>query len=103
MAFTDMEIAEAHASVRSFAQAEDMYTLGLIYSTGQGGALELVKAHMWFNLAAARGSDAAKEARREVADMMSASEIAEAQKLAREWLKANKPVVQAPAPLAMAA
>lgn len=103
MAFTDMEIAEAHASVRSFAQPRDMYTLGLIYSTGQGGAVELVKAHMWFNLAAARGLEEAKEARREVADMMATSEIAEAQKLAREWLKANKPVVQDAAPMAMAA
>ena len=105
MAFTDIEIAEAHASVRSFAQPEDMYKLGLIYSTGQGGDVDLVQGHMWFNLAASRGVEAAKEARQEMADMMSAAQIAEAQKMAREWLRSNKPVERALAamPMAMAA
>jgi hypothetical protein len=41
---------------------------------------------MWFNLAASRGSEAAKESRRELADMMSKDLIAEAQRRAREWL-----------------
>lgn len=87
MAFTDAEIAEAHQAVRNAPHCEDLYRLGLIYATGQGGETDLVQAHMWFNLAAARGSEAAKESRRELADMMSATEIAEAQRRAREWLK----------------
>jgi TPR repeat protein len=87
MAFTDAEIAEAHQAVRDAGQCEDLYKLGLIYATGQGGATDLVQAHMWFNLAAARGFEAAKESRQELACMMSASEIAEAQRRAREWLK----------------
>jgi hypothetical protein len=41
---------------------------------------------MWFNLAASRGSEAAKECRRELSDMMSKDLIAEAQRRAREWL-----------------
>ena len=86
MAFTDSEIAEAHEAARSQANSEDLYKLGLIYSTGQGGAVDLVQAHMWFNLAAVRGSEAAKECRRELADQMSKDEIASAQKQAREWL-----------------
>jgi TPR repeat protein len=87
MAFTDMEIAEAHAAARTTAaQSEDLYKLGLIYSTGQSGAVDLVQAHMWFNLAAVRGSDAAKECRREIADQLSKDEVATAQKRAREWL-----------------
>lgn len=86
MAFTDVEIAEVHQAVREVGQSEDLYKLGLIYSTGQGGAADLVQAHMWFNLAASRGSEAAKENRRELSSMMSAVEIAEAQKLARQWL-----------------
>jgi uncharacterized protein len=85
MAFTDAEIAEAHDAVRKAGQSEDLYKLGLIYST-QEGATDLVQAHMWFNLAAARGSDAAKECRRELADQMTTSQVAEALKLAREWL-----------------
>lgn len=87
MAFTDMEIAEALEAARSTAaNCDDLYKLGLIYATGQGGAMDLVQAHMWFNLAAVRGSDAAKECRRELADQMSKDEVAQAQKRAREWL-----------------
>ena len=41
---------------------------------------------MWFNLAASRGSESAKECRRELADMMSRDLVAEAQRRAREWL-----------------
>ena len=86
MAFTDSEIAEAHEAVRSCGDSENLYKLGLIYSTGQGDGMDLVQAHMWFNLAASRGSQAAKECRRELSDMMSKDLIAEAQKRAREWL-----------------
>ncbi len=87
MAFTDAEIAEVHEAVRMGADSDNLYKLGLIYSTGQGeDGMDLVQAHMWFNLAAVRGSDAAKDCRRELADMMSKDEIAEAQRRAREWL-----------------
>ena len=86
MAFTDSEIAEAHQAVRTAAaQSDDLYKLGLIYSIGD--SVDLVQAHMWFNLAATRGSEAAKECRRELSEQMSKDEIAAAQRAAREWLK----------------
>ena len=47
----------------------------------------MVAAHKWFNLAAMRGVDAAKGWRNQLASEMSTLQIAEAQKLAREWLK----------------
>ncbi len=84
MAFTDSEIAEAHQAVRDAGLGDDLYKLGLIYSTGE--TVDLIQAHMWFNLAAARGSDSAKECRRELAMMLSTSEISQAQKMAREWI-----------------
>ena len=84
MAFTDSEIAEVHEAVRNQGASDDLYKLGLIYSTGE--AVDLVSAHMWFNLAAVRGSEAAKECRRELSDQMSRDDIARAQKQAREWL-----------------
>lgn len=86
MAFTDSEIAEAHEAVRREGDSDNLYKLGLIYSTGQGGAVDYVQAHMWFNLAAVRGSESAKECRRELSDLMSKDEIAQAQRSAREWL-----------------
>jgi TPR repeat protein len=86
MAYTEVEIASFHQAVSTHGQADDLYKLGLIYSTGQGGAVDLVEAHKWFNLAAVKGSDSAKACRKELADQMSISEIAAAQKAAREWL-----------------
>jgi TPR repeat protein len=87
MAFTDADIAQAHqAATHQGALPDDLYRLGLIYSTGQGAPIDLVEAHKWFNLAATRGSDAAKACRRELADQMTTAEVAAAQRAAREWL-----------------
>lgn len=85
MAFTDMEIAEARKAASEGA-CDGLYKLGLVYSTGSGDEVDLVEAHKWFNLAALRGSDAAKECRKELADQMTTSEVAAAQRAAREWL-----------------
>jgi TPR repeat protein len=87
MAFSDVEIQGFHAAVSApQPHPEDLYRLGLIYSTGQGAPLDLVEAHKWFNLAALRGWDAAKHCRKELADQMSSAEIAAAQRAAREWM-----------------
>jgi hypothetical protein len=88
VAYTDSEIAEAHEAARKAGHSEDLYKLGLIYSVGE--SVDLVQAHMWFNLAAVRGSEAAKDYRRELADQMSKDEIAAAQRAAREWLKVTR-------------
>ena len=66
---------------------DELFRLGLLYSTGQGGApLDYVSAHMLFNLAAMRGSIEAKVYRKELSQEMCQSEVAEAQRAAREWL-----------------
>lgn len=64
------------------------YNLGVDYSTGANGVqFDLIEAHKWFNLAASRGGhEGARYCRAEVADEMSAREIAEAQTRARAWL-----------------
>ena len=69
------------------SSGDDLLKMGLLYSTGQGGApLDLVSAHMLFNLAAMRGSEEAKRYRRELSDEMDRDSVAEAQRAAREWL-----------------
>ena len=66
---------------------DELFRLGLLYSTGQGGApLDYVSAHMLFNLAAMRGSLEAKIYRKEISQQMDTGEVAEAQRAAREWL-----------------
>lgn len=69
------------------ATGDELFKLGLLYSTGQGGApLDYVSAHMLFNLAAMRGSMEAKVYRKELSQEMASEEVAEAQRAAREWL-----------------
>lgn len=68
-----------------------LYNLGVAYSTGSNGlACDLVEAHRWLNIAAANGHEEAGICRAEVAEEMTAREIAEAQRLAREWLRAGR-------------
>ncbi len=63
------------------------YELGIAYSSGGAGSdVDLVQAHKWFNLASMTGNKRAQECRAEIADEMSAREIAEAQRQARAWL-----------------
>jgi uncharacterized protein len=59
--------------------------LGARYEDGEGVSKDLVQAHMWYNLAAERGLALAAKARDMIAARMTPSEIAEAQRLAREW------------------
>jgi len=61
-----------------------------MYETGRGVRRRFyVQAHMWYNLAASRETgeqrESAVEARDRVAGQMLPHEIAEAQRLAREW------------------
>ncbi len=66
---------------------DELFRMGLLYSTGQGGApLDYVSAHMLFNLAAMRGSLEAKVYRKELSQEMDPLDVAEAQRAAREWL-----------------
>ena len=66
------------------------FDLGVAFSTGSHGAIcDLIEAHKWFNLAAVAGHEDAKTCRAEVSDEMTAREIAEAQRRAREWLRAT--------------
>ena len=66
------------------------FDLGVAYSTGSHGIdCDLIEAHKWFNLAAVGGYDEAKMCRADIAEEMTAREIAEAQRRAREWLAAT--------------
>ena len=66
--------------------SDAFFELGLSCCTGRDGAVDLVQAHKWFNIAASKGNDEAKRYRSEVASDMSKADIIKAQKLAREWL-----------------
>ena len=61
--------------------------LGVIYHKGRGVPQDFVLAHMWLNLAAAQDQESAAKYRNIVAAKMTPAQVAEAQRLAREWLE----------------
>ena len=65
--------------------SDAQYNLGNMYFKGQGVPQDYGHAHMWFNLAAAQNNANAIKNRDIVAKQMTPVQIAEAQKLAREW------------------
>jgi TPR repeat protein len=98
------EILDANAAPlgEGTAVGNMLFELGMMYAVGRDFEVDLVSAHKWFNLAAAKGNAEAVRLRQEIAAQMTAAEIATAQRAARDWLQLNKLEGAAPA-LAMAA
>ncbi len=83
--------AEAIENAEPILSGEEMYRRGLAASTGaETGIFDLVTAHKWFNLAAMQGNLEARAYRAELANEMSSEEVAEAQRLAREYLATHR-------------
>jgi uncharacterized protein len=85
-------VTQDHAAAASWyrkaanqGRANTQASLGLMYVFGLGVPQDYVTAHMWFDLAAARGNRDAVRDRDKIAAQMTPEQIAEAQKLAREW------------------
>jgi TPR repeat protein len=65
--------------------ADAQISLGFRYYEGEGVPQDYILAHMWSNLAAVQGNSQARGIRDMVAQGMTREQIAEAQRLAREW------------------
>jgi TPR repeat protein len=66
------------------------FDLGVAFSTGSHGVeCDLIEAHKWFNLAAVAGVEEAAMCRADISEEMTAREIAEAQRRARQWISAT--------------
>jgi uncharacterized protein len=59
--------------------------VGSAYLFGRGAPMDLVQAYMWLNLAAHGGDHGAAQTRDGLEPFMTAEQIAEAQRLTREW------------------
>ena len=71
------------AAARGFVEGQ--YNLGVMYANGQGVPRDDVRAHMWFDLAAAQGHETGAENLVRLAYGMSPSAVSRAQRLARAW------------------
>jgi TPR repeat protein len=70
--------------------ADAQFSLGSMYYQGQGIAQNSTLAYMWLSLAAAQGDQEAGRDRELIAGRMTPAQIAEGQRLARDW-KATPP------------
>ena len=88
----DAEAVRWHHQAAEQGHALAQAKLGAMYAMGRGVPQDYVQAHKWFNLAASRLSSSEQEsrnravqARNEVVSKMTPAQIAEAQRLMREW------------------
>ena len=77
---------ETATPVGASAIPDLLFERGMYWASGRSGIVDLVAAHKWFNLAALKGRLDAIPMRREVAELMSETEIATAQREARAWM-----------------
>jgi uncharacterized protein len=91
------------ASAETPVSADEMFELGMLYSSGREVPADLITAHKWFNLAAMKGNAEAVRLRREIAAEMLDAEIGQAQRAARDWLKAHPEAAAPEAPSLRAA
>ena len=93
--------SDALAQWRAAADGGDrraMLELGRLYVRGLGVPQSFVQAHVWFNLAASRGLEAAVKERDAVAVKMTPQQVATAQERALSWRPAAGSGTSAGAP-----
>jgi TPR repeat protein len=81
----DAEAVKWYRKAAEHGRASAQAVLGVMYESGLGVPPDNVLAHMWLSLAAAQGDGDAAKLRDSLARFMTPDQIAEAQRLAREW------------------
>lgn len=71
------------AADQGYAKAQ--YDLGAMYGAGKGVKRDYTQAYMWLSLCAAKGDEKCAAQRDLVAQKLSGSKLANAQRMAREW------------------
>ena len=66
--------------------ARAKFNLGIMFAFGEGVPQDFVRAYLWFNIAAAQGDKTAQKGRDLIVSQMTPDQIAEAQRMAREWI-----------------
>ena len=71
----------------------------MLYALGRGVEPDLVQANKWIMLAAEQGNDEAKAALAQLSTKLTPSQLAESQKLVKEWQSKHGPKPSASAPI----
>ncbi len=81
----DVEAVRWYRLAAEQGHAEAQWLLGTMYGHGDGVPEDDVLAYMWFNLSGAQGHVSAQESEDIIEMRMTREQIAEAQRLSREW------------------
>ena len=76
------------AANQGYAKAQ--YNLGVMYVIGEGVPKDNATTYMWWNIAASKGYPAARKKLDILEKKMSPAQIAEAQRMTREWVAKHK-------------
>lgn len=82
----DKEAVKWYTRAAEQGYADAQYNLGVMYGRGDGVPEDYVQAYKWFNLAAAQGIEMAKDNRDALRTLMTSAQVAEAQRLSREFV-----------------
>ena len=85
----DAEAVRWYRLAAEQGHASAQLNLGFMYSNGEGVPEDLVYAYMWYNLSAAQGHEMAQENKDIIEQRMTREQIAEAQRLSREWIETH--------------
>ncbi len=81
----DAEAVKWYRKAAKQGDAYAQYNLGVMYDKGRGVLQDYAEAARWYRKAAEQGDETARKNRDIVAKRMTPEQIAEAQRLAREW------------------
>ena len=85
----DVEAVRWYRLAAEQRHAEAQWLLGSMYGDGGGVPEDDVLAYMWFDLSAAQGHGSAQESKDIIEGRMTREQIAEAQRLSREWIETH--------------
>ena len=83
----DFEAASWYRKAAEQGSMDGQHALGRVYLTGQGVPKDYVRAHLWLSLAKANGDESSDNWLNVITKHMTNDQIAEAERLAREWLE----------------
>jgi TPR repeat protein len=83
----DTMIAKSLPPIHANISGNELFRLGLAHASRQGTARDLIAAHALLDLAARFGSLEARVYRKNLDLEMDPTDVAESQRLAREWLR----------------
>ena len=71
-------------------EVQAQFDLGLMYANGLGLPQDLIQAYRWISLSSTAGNAAASDLQKQLAQQMTPEQIAEAERLVREWQEKRK-------------